>query len=132
MVGDDYARACAVSYFLGKIPLGDGYALVLGDTPDNTRMIETNAGLALLRWGCADSDEIMLRFAHATMERAEILETLEHSITESSQLLIDSAWSGSDFEESLELNLLPGAYTISTRKHEEGTTKYVAHVFKKY
>src|SRR5687767_8117877 len=32
----DYKRACSVSDYLGKIPLGDGHALILGDMPLQT------------------------------------------------------------------------------------------------
>ena len=131
MVGDDYERACAVSSYLGRIPVGRGFALVLGDAPDSTTVLQSVLGFVLLRWGCADSEADMLASARANLGKAKVLEELEHRIEESEHLLIDSAWSGSDFQDSLELRIPPGAYKISTRRHREPTVEFLAHVFQK-
>src|SRR5947209_6469559 len=70
MVGDDYGRACAVRDYLGKIPVSDSFALVLGDTPDRNTVLEIEPGTAILRWGYADSEEQILDAVRTNLNRA--------------------------------------------------------------
>ena len=129
MVGDDYQRACAISNYLGEIRVGGGTGLVLGDTPDRTTVIESELGPALLRWGSADSEEAMLEAVRGSLDRAEVVEELEHHVGEPAHLLIDSAWSGSDYADSLELILAMGTHRVVTRRHTGPGVEYLAHVF---
>jgi hypothetical protein len=131
MAGDDYQRACAISSYVGEIPVGGGTGLVLGDAPDRTAVIASEFGPALLRWGCADSEEAILEAVRTNLGRAEVIGELEHQVGEPTHLLIDSAFSGTDFAESLELRLAMGTYRVMTRRHTKPRVEYLAHVFQK-
>jgi hypothetical protein len=131
MVGDDYQRACAISGYLGKTQVGGGTALVLGDTPDRTAVIESELGPTLLRWGCADSEEAMLKAVRTSLGGAKVIEELEHYVSEPEHLLFDSMWSGGEFEDSLELRLGTGAYRVVTRWNKGPRVQFLAHVFEK-
>ena|SRR5437868_2730474 len=131
MVGDDYERACAISDYVGKINLGNSVALVLGDTPDSTTVLETELGTALLRWRYADSEEQVLDSVRTKLKKAGTIQDLDYEVQESDHVLIDSAWSGTDFEDSLEVRLDVGAYRVCTRKHTEPRVEFLAHVFEK-
>ena len=129
MVGDDYERACAITDYIGGIPVGDGTALVLGDTPDRTTVIDSEFGIALLRWGFADSADEWLEVARSTLGEAEVVEEMTYRVTESAHLLIDSAWAGADYEEFLEFSLPKGYHSVSTRRHSSPRVEYLAHLF---
>jgi hypothetical protein len=129
MEGDDYGRACAVEGYLREIPIASGFGLVLWGSPDRTTILETRAGWALLRWQCADSEDEMLQCVHANIGDAEVLESLQHTVTEEAYELFDPVYPGNEIEDSLPLKLPPGVYRVSTRNHSEARTEFLAHVF---
>lgn len=131
MAGGDYGRACAVTDYLGSLPVGIGTALVLGDTPDRTSIFEIRLGMALLRWSCADSEELLLAAAEKSIATAEVLETLIYEVTEPELVLFDSAYSGTEAKESLKLRLEPGEYTVTTRWYIGDGVELLAHVFER-
>ena len=104
---------------------------MLGDTPDSTTILETNAGWALLRWQCADSEGEMLKCVHENIANAEVLEELQHTVSEATYELFDSAYAGNEIEESLQLRLSPRVYRVSTRRYSEARTEFLAHVFER-
>jgi len=131
LVGDDYGRACAVTDYLESLPVGAGTALVLGDSPDRTCAFESSLGMALLRWGCADSEELLLAAAKKSIATAEVLETLIYEVTEPELVLFDSVYSGIGAEEFLKLRLEPGEYTVTTRWYIGDGVELLAHVFER-
>lgn len=131
MEGDDYGRACAIKGYLGEIPIATGFGLVLWGSPDRTTILETGAGWALLRWQCADSEVEMLKCVHENIGNAEVLEQLQHTVSEETYELFDSVYPGNEIEKSLQLKISPGVYRVSTRSHSESRTGFLAHVFER-
>jgi len=78
-----------------------GFALVLGDTPDSTTLVQSHLGPVLLRWVCADSEADILDGARRELAAAQVMEELKHQAREENHLLIDSAWSGTHLRPQL-------------------------------
>lgn len=131
MEGDDYGRACSIEDYQGVIPIGSGFGLVLWGGCDPTTILETHRGWVLLRWQGADSDAMMLECVYKNIDRAQVLEQMEHNVIEAEYVLFDSVYSGKDLEESLDLKLVPGAYRITTRSYSEPRTEFLAHLFER-
>ncbi len=129
--GDDYGRACAIEGYLGEIPIASGFGLVLAGGCDPTAILETHRGWVLLRLQGADSDAKMLECLYKNINNAQVLEQLDHNVIEAEHVLFDTAYSGKEFEESLQLKLSPGVYRISTRSYSEPRTEFLAHVFER-
>jgi hypothetical protein len=131
----DYDRACAVSGYLGRIPVGTGEAMVLGDMPMQTIWVSRrllNGGM-LARWMFAESDAEFLRWLQVipdTVFRPEF----SFSIKESPLVLFDSAFAGRNVrkrpEEYLSIEFQPGTYEIKTAVYEpDAQTSMVVHRF---
>ncbi|NQU24810.1 MAG: hypothetical protein HQ567_26300 [Candidatus Nealsonbacteria bacterium] len=132
----DYDRACRINEYLGRIPVGDAEALVLGDLPMQTAWIpggHRDDGV-LVRWMFAESEEEVvdsLRIIPGGIFRREFLFRVEGP----KLLLFDSGLAGRNVksrpEEYLSIELEPGLYQIETAVYEpDEKTCMVVHRFK--
>src|SRR6185312_11317097 len=106
----DYARACDIKDEIAALLIGDAQALVLGDEPDRTALIEIHPGTVLLvRWRWADSEAALM----AALDSAE-LGTLSFSslgtfeATPGPYHLFDSVYEGAAVPHALQSSLKGG------------------------
>lgn len=119
----DYDRACDVEGYLGKIDVGGGHALVLGDEPMATTFLETDEGGILVRWFQADSEEELLTAVRNLDSPPETEEADFLQWTEGPLLLFDSACPGAEVEEDrLVVDLPPGTYLVDAGRVELNET----------
>lgn len=131
----DYDRACAVSGYLGRIPVGAGEAMVLGDMPMQTTWVSWSSvgGGMLARWMFAESDADFLRWLQLIPE-AIFRPEFQFSVEGSPLVLFDSAFAGRNVkqrpEEYLSIELEPGTYEIETAVYQpDARTSMVVHRF---
>ena len=109
----DYDRACDVRGYVGVLPVGGGWGLVVGDEPNPVCWLPTADGGTLARWVAADDD--------ASVERAlaRIPEDLawepqgDFMVATSPSVLFDSAEPGEEsFGPRRTIELRPGSYDV--------------------
>lgn len=111
---NDYDRACAVTGYLGKIPVGYGEALVLGQEPLRTTWISrsSNEGF-LIRWVYAEDEASVFRSLERLPQNVDCLERLTISFGTREQVLFDASCPGGSLEDRLSLSLTPGQYEVT-------------------
>jgi hypothetical protein len=117
----DYDRACAIDDYTGTIDVGRNKALVLGDMPSDTSVITPDPQTVLLiRWIWAEnSDQVTDTINNFEIRGQEWTATGEEiEIKNSTLLLFDSSYRGTELEEKTEIPVDPGTFTISTLSYE--------------
>jgi hypothetical protein len=131
---NDYERACSVSEYLGKIPLKDSYALVLGDMPLETLIWQpSNKFPRIVRIYYADPEVDVIK----GLESIEILdfsdpaESLEVEVNSTPMIVFDSACPGNDVGEAyLSFELPQGTYSVITKPFSpDDRTSLLIHAF---
>jgi hypothetical protein len=117
-IGTDYARACEVEGYIGRIPVNSVEAIVLADEPMPTAWVSDSAGVgAFVRWMAGeDENEFLAWLPNApTNIFAPDGRFLVH---DSKLLLFDAAFAGRNVrkwsQDYLEIDLKPGDYEIMT------------------
>jgi hypothetical protein len=77
--GGDYERACAVRGDVGRIDVGDGHGLVLGDEPAMTAAAVRPDGVVFVRWHAADDPPEVER-AIAAVERSATVDAADEGL----------------------------------------------------
>jgi hypothetical protein len=131
----DYDRACAVSEYIGRIDVGTGAALVLGDMPMQTTWISKvpwNGGM-LARWMFAESDAEFSGWLQ-TITGELFHPEFKFFVEQTPLVLFDSGFAGRNIKkrmnECLLIALEPGSYEISTAIYQpDNQTSMVLHRF---
>jgi hypothetical protein len=108
---NDYKRACAINDYLGTIPVGDGWGVVLGDMPLQMawRPLEKGGGGILVRWFYAPNRSVVhtkLQNLHDVTWEASDVRLL---ITSGRCIVFDAAWGGSEIRDDWSIVLDSGA-----------------------
>ncbi|WP_349657228.1 Imm21 family immunity protein [Xanthomonas sp. 10-10] len=90
----DYARACMIDDELGLVEAASGYALVLGDEPDRTSLIERDAAVFIVRWRWAPSEDALLSALYSALPTLEFAVAGIFSTRPGAHVLFDSAAPG--------------------------------------
>jgi hypothetical protein len=114
VAGGDYEEACGVDDYLGILHRAWGVALVLGDEPFRTTVIQRAEGPAIARWIYAPDADRVLEFAlHVELNERSPLETIQVQLVDDAYVIIDSAAEGSNAE-TLEFRPPPGVRMVRT------------------
>ncbi|APO96863.1 hypothetical protein BI313_21820 [Xanthomonas vesicatoria] len=90
----DYARACWIDDDMGLVATASGCALVLGDEPDRTALIERDEAVFIVRWRWAPSEDALLSALHSALPTLEFVTSGVFSTRAGVHLLFDSAVPG--------------------------------------
>ncbi|MEA9558139.1 Imm21 family immunity protein [Xanthomonas nasturtii] len=90
----DYARACAIDDELGLVTAGPGCALVLGDEPDRTSLIERDEAVFIVRLRWTPSEDALLSALRNALHTLEFAAAGIFSTRPGTHLLFDSAAPG--------------------------------------
>lgn len=131
---NDYERACSVSDYLGKVALGDGYALVLGDMPLETVIWQMPYKLpSIVRVYYADPDVNVIKILESAQEIdfSCPVETVELDVRSTPMIVFDSAYPGKDVVTAcLSFDLPPGMYSVLTKPfNPDDRTSLLLHTF---
>lgn len=110
----DYQRACAVQDEIDAIAIGQVQAVVLGDEPDRTAVLLSGADLLILRWRWAESEESLVSALIPEVDRLQFNRSGAFFTVTGEHLLFDSAYAGSEIEESLSVNLDAQEFILET------------------
>ena len=128
----DYERACRVTGYIGRVDVGIGQAIVLGDQPYATTWWCPNdhdTGL-LVRWGCADGEEEVLEALANLPKDGWEKANVDVDIAYETLLLFDSAFPGYDVGASIPIHLSRGHYRLETLDFEPNErTELIVHRF---
>jgi Immunity protein 21 len=112
----DYEKACAVSDEIGIIEVGTAQALVLGDEPDRSALIQFSPSrVFILRWRWARSEESLVsaldwgKIDQLPSSSEQTFRTLEDQY-----LLFDSASSGEEIGDALMAEMHAGICSFDT------------------
>jgi hypothetical protein len=108
----DYDRACAVDDYLGVLEVGPGHGLVLGDEPMQTAFIPSAEGGVLVRWGCAASEDAVLRAVGAVEESSWSPTVHRLPVGTDGAIMFDSAYPGGDVPAALRQGEHPAALAV--------------------
>jgi hypothetical protein len=128
----DYARACDVRGYLGKIGIQNGWALVLGDMPvETTAWVNEPGSVLILKLLFIEPDADipnLLRHAQDADFRTPV-EVADFEILGGCIVIFDASLGGLEkTEERIVLNTPPGRYQISTAVlHPDPKTSVVVH-----
>jgi hypothetical protein len=130
----DYERACRVQEYLGVIKVADGSAIVLGDMPLESAILDTSpGGLALVRAFYLDPGANVSKMLQAVDEAHfdDPLESVGFQTKGGSLVLFDSALPGHQRDKvTLEFTLLPGTHRVLTKKIDpDDRTSLLVHKF---
>ncbi|OAG66818.1 hypothetical protein A7D17_03570 [Xanthomonas floridensis] len=87
-------RACAIDDELGLVTAGWGDALVLGDEPDRTSLLERDGTVFLVRWRWAPSEDALLSALYSALTTLEFAALGMFSTRPGVHVLFDSALPG--------------------------------------
>jgi hypothetical protein len=115
----DYERACGIYDFIGIIPVGQGYALVLGDEPMHTAWIPNSdlSGGMIARIVYTESEEAVNRMLgkNEIKFQKSITDDIIFEIDSRDLCIFDSSYAFSDTAiDKIEFELSPGKYTVNT------------------
>lgn len=112
----DYERACAVADEIDVISIGHLQALVLGDEPDRTALIERDASdLLVVRWRSADLEESLLSaLSAADMGHLPFSRSCTFAAMADEYFLFDSAYPGLEIPRCLNATLQAGNFSVET------------------
>lgn len=130
---DDYDRACDVEDYVGIIPVGSGYGLVLGQGPFHTGwrpFSETEDGF-LVCWVYAenkvDATNSLVILPTSGWEKTKV----KFQSAGGKLVLFDSAFDGEHFPEKLDVELAKGFYNIETLHYKPNESMYlIIHRFR--
>lgn len=130
----DYERACRVSDYLGKVPLGDRVALVLGDMPLETLIWQPSKNLPrILRvyYGDPGVDMTKLLESAGELDFTDPDEVLSVEFKSSPIVVFDSAYPGGrDDVDRLSFDIPVGRYLVITKQFEpDERTSVLVHLF---
>jgi hypothetical protein len=131
----DYDRACSVREYIGRIDVGTGAAIVLGDMPMQTTWISKvpwNGGM-LARWMFAKNDAEFSGWLQ-TITGKLFHPEFQFFVEQTPLVLFDSGFAGRNIkkrpDEFLLIALKPGTYEISTAVYQpDNQTSMVLHRF---
>jgi hypothetical protein len=110
-----YGMACEVENYTGVAQWRDNSVLVLNDEPYQTAIYEDELGLMLVRWMYAPDEASVVQSLRAVRDHLKLpVETVELSVKEATQFLMDAAADGARTNDVLEVKLKPGRFLIST------------------
>jgi hypothetical protein len=116
----DYMRACSVSDYLGKIKVGAGHALILGDMPIQTMIRQSSDSvLEIVRIYYADpgDDVIAIIDKSPALDFSDPVETTTFDVGSGRLVIFDSAFSGDDSGRGgLSLVFPPSSYVVATKQ----------------
>lgn len=128
----DYARACNIKSYVGKIEIQNGSALILGDMPvETTAWVSEPGSVFILRVVYIEPDaDIPSLLKHA--ENANFgmpTEELDLAVGSGCLVIFDSSLAGfENAEQRIALNTAPGRYLISTATfYPDSKTSIVVH-----
>ena len=75
----DCDRACAVTDYVGRLEVGDGQGLVLGDEPAMTAAAVRSDGVVFVRWHAAD-DPLAVELAITALERVGTVDAVDQGM----------------------------------------------------
>jgi hypothetical protein len=114
-IAGDYARAIEVREYIGKIPVGSGEALVLGDEPLPASLGPLGEKeLVIIRWIHANDDQsadtaVDIASAASCVPEGFLFENAGGEV-----VLFDSAFPGQEAKEVLRARLEEGTYAVGT------------------
>lgn len=129
----DYERACAIDGYLGLIQVRDRVALVLGDMPMATSILQSRLSeIYIVRLMYMDDQEDVIDYIlehQEKFERNEQKEIVNFESDGSGIIIFDSAYLSSECEiESISYPLTEGTYRIDTRIIElEDRASFLLH-----
>ncbi len=130
----DYDRACEVALadYVDVLSVGGKDGLVLGDEPMQTTWLplEEGAGGLFVRWMYADDESLAIQHLKSIPDEIFELTSLQFHVRQQKLLLFDSAAPGSEVqaEETLEIDLIPGTYSIETATFKpDNSTAFILH-----
>ncbi|PHV09521.1 hypothetical protein CSQ89_21300 [Chitinimonas sp. BJB300] len=131
---NDYERACSVSDYLGKTPLGDRQAMVLGDEPLETmiwRQTEQPPLIVRVYYADPDVDVIERLGTVQDLDFSDPAESMEVEFNSKDMIVFDSAYPGKDIDNMfLTFELPPGTYTVITKPFQpDDRTSVLIHIF---
>ncbi|MBX3208055.1 MAG: hypothetical protein KF764_23615 [Labilithrix sp.] len=92
VAGDDYEDACGEDDYLGVLRRKWGVAIVLGDEPFRTAVIQRADGPAIVRWMYAPTADQLLELAiHVDLDGRKPVETLHVQLLDEPYVILDSA-----------------------------------------
>ncbi|WAT15826.1 Imm21 family immunity protein [Xanthomonas fragariae] len=109
----DYSRACDVHDELGVVAVGPKQALVLGDEPDATAIIQNENSIFIVRWRWAPSENELLSTLHDALNSLEFCDSGSFSTTLGTHLLFDSSIAGTEVDESLIVELGAARFSLA-------------------
>jgi hypothetical protein len=120
--------------YLGKIPLSDGHALILGDMPLQTFIWASRGQVPqIVRVYYADPDANVIKILEAgsNLDFSNPAETLDIEVRSTPMMVFDSAFPGKDVgSEHLSIDLSPGIYSVVTKPFEpDDRTSVLVHKF---
>ncbi|AVH60149.1 MULTISPECIES: immunity 21 family protein [Streptomyces] len=126
-LSSDYDRACDVDGFFGLLPVGDTWALVLGDEPASTSYLPEHG--TFVRWCAAASEDELLSGVPAALATAVWEPEVEWNVP-GPVVLFDAAWPGpaSERTDHLKVALEPGRYAVRAAYVEPGPETWVGLV----
>lgn len=133
-LANDYERACRVGDYLGKVPLGDGYAWILGDMPLET-MIWLSPGklprIVRVFYGDPGVDVAEMLETAGNLDFTDPAEALEVEVRSAPIVVFDSAYPGSDTSIGrLSFDLPIGKYLVLTKQFQpDDRTSVLVHSF---
>jgi len=128
----DYDRACNIEGYLGLLPVGAEYGLVLNDEPMSTTwwLTETTGNIMLVRWVYAENAVAVTGAMKEPIAVTWIATGIVFTATAGQVILFDSAYAGEKIEESLPIPLTAGSYMVETAEYEpDAKTALVLHRF---
>lgn len=115
----DYERACLINGFIGKVDVGGGEAIVLGDEPAQSAMVKIESGLFMVvRWVWADNEADVLKSLEGPLLSKDFEDCgFTIALPTGNPTLFDSALSNGIAENGAVLITEPGKYRASTLWH---------------
>ena len=128
----DYARACAVDAYLGKIVCGSGEVLLLGDEPLRSAFYLASQTLIIARWwSCESADRANRALREIPPQLPSIDDGVRFTALTSALVMFDAARQGSEPGNLRRATIAPGAYSVSSENYEVlGTFKFIVHRFR--
>ena len=116
----DYDRACDATNYAELIQIPNGMALVLGDEPSRTSVIERPPDKAIIiRWKWAPNEmEVESHLSNAWDLNLPILEKLQFIQTSNEAIIFDASFSDPAIDDFLTIHLVQGRYTIETALYQ--------------
>jgi hypothetical protein len=131
---NDYERACGVADYAGRVSLGTGDALVLGDMPLETLIWKSVGGLprvVRVYYGDPGVDVIQLLDAAGEPDFSDSIEMVAIEFKSSPIVVFDSAYPGNDVDvDRLFFDIPAGKYFVKTKRFElDERTSVLIHQF---